>query len=150
MKTLIALSTFILLFKFTANAQTSIGAVEAELRRLDIAAAKAILEKDEKGIARYFTKNSVTNNPRNNLTRGTDGIIDAVRSSLINYHSFTRELESIQVLGNTAITMGNETVVMKGADGGAGNAIRRRYTNVWMKSGKTWQIVARHANVICN
>ena len=69
----------------SVNAQSSNPTVEAELRRLDIAAAKAIQEKDEKGIARYFTKNSVTNNPRNGLTRGTDGIIDAVRTPVGRY-----------------------------------------------------------------
>ena len=130
--------------------QTTTRTAETELRALDLAAAKAVLEKDEKAIARYFTKDSVTNNPRNGLTRGSDGIIDAVRTNLVNYHSFTRALESVQVIGNTAVTMGNETVVMKGPDGGAGRTVERRYTNIWMKRGKTWQIVARHANVICN
>lgn len=124
--------------------------LENEIRALDLAAARAVLEKDEKLIARYFTADSVTNNPRNGLTRGSAGVIDAARSNLINYHSFERGIESMQVLGNTVIVMGNETVVMKGADGGPGITVRRRYTNVWMKKAGKWQIVARHANIICN
>jgi ketosteroid isomerase-like protein len=136
-------------FGATVYSQSANKTAEAELRVLDVAAAKAVLEKDEKAIARYFTKESVTNNPRNGLTRGSDGVIEAVRTNLVNYHSFTRALESVQVIGTTAVTMGNETVVMKGPDGGAGRTVQRRYTNVWMKRGKTWQIVARHANVIC-
>ena len=143
------LLSVLICFFSAAYSQADTKNVETELRELDVAAAKAVLEKDEKAIARYFTKDSVTNNPRNELTRGSDGIIDAARTNVINYHSFTRELESVQVLGNTAVTMGKEKVVMKGPDGGAGRAIERRYTNVWMKKGKTWQIVARHANVIC-
>jgi ketosteroid isomerase-like protein len=123
--------------------------VEAELRRLDLAAAKAVLEKDEKAIARYFTKDSVTNNPRNTLTIGSDGVIQAASANLIDYQSFERVIESIQVLGNTVVIMGNETVVMNGNGGNAGETIRRRYTNIWMKTGLGWRIVARHANVIC-
>ena len=143
-----AVVSFFFLLVGLTGAQTP-QTVEAELRRLDLAAAKAILEKDEKAIARYFTEDSVTNNPRNDLTRGSAGVIDAARTNVIDYHSFERAIESIQVLGNTAVIMGNETVVMKGAGGAAGQTIRRRYTNIWMKTGKHWQIVARHANVIC-
>jgi hypothetical protein len=46
--------------------------------------------------------------------------------------------------------MGNETVVFKNREGGPGDTIRRRYTNVWMKTRKNWQIVARHASIICH
>jgi len=136
----------------TGSAQTgrsSTKNIEAELRQLDLAAAKAVLEKDEKGIARYFTPGSVTNNPRNSLTIGSEGIIQAARSNIIDYKAFERVIESIQVLQNTVVIMGHETVVMNGNGGNAGETIRRRYTNVWMKNGNSWQIVARHANVIC-
>lgn len=129
--------------------RSSVKNVEAELRRLDLAAAKAVLEKDEKAITRYFTKDSVTNNPRNGLTIGSDGIIQAARANVIDYRSFERVIESIQVLGNTVVIMGHETVVMNGNGGNAGETIRRRYTNVWMKTNSGWRIVARHANVIC-
>ena len=108
----------------SVSAQTgrsSVKNVEAELRRLDLAAAKAVLEKDEKAITRYFTKDSVTNNPRNGLTIGSDGIIQAARANVIDYRSFERVIESIQVLGNTVVIMGHETVVM---NGNGGNAVK--------------------------
>ena len=123
--------------------------LEAILRKLDLEAASAIQEKDEARIARFFTKGSVTNNPRNGLTLGSSGVIEAARAGVINYRSLDRKIESVQILGNTAILMGNETVVMMGKDNGSGETIRRRYTNVWMKTGRDWQIVARHANIIC-
>jgi ketosteroid isomerase-like protein len=151
---IIRLILFITVFGFpaAASAQTARSSsknVEAELRQLDLAAAKAVLEKDEKAIARYFTKDSVTNNPRNALTIGSDGVIKAARANLIDYQSFERVIESIQLLGNTVVIMGNETVVMNGNGGNAGETIRRRYTNIWMKTGAGWRIVARHANIIC-
>lgn len=123
--------------------------LESKIRRLDLDAAKAIQAKDEKAIARFFDKDSVTNNPRNGLTRGSLGVIRAARSNLIDYHSFERNIESVQLLGFTVVVMGNETVVFRGIDGVPGEIVRRRYSNIWMKRGRNWVIVARHANVIC-
>ncbi|MGD9561587.1 MAG: nuclear transport factor 2 family protein [Pyrinomonadaceae bacterium] len=122
---------------------------EVEIQRLDNEAAKAILDKDEKLIKRYFTDNSVTNNPRSGLTFGSKGIIEASRSNLINYYSFERVIESVRVYGDTAVTMGRETVVTKDVGGGPGDTIRRRYTNIWKRTGRSWQIISRHANIIC-
>lgn len=141
----------ILLTSFALNSfgQTT-SSIENEIRRLDLAAARAILNKDEKLIARYFTPDSITNNPRNTQTRGSQGVIEAARTNLIDYLSFDRAIESVQVLGKTVIVMGSETIVMKSPTGEAGETIHRRYTNVWMKTGRQWRIVARHASIICS
>jgi len=121
---------------------------EKEIRRLDMEAAKAILDKDEKAIERYFANDAATNNPRGGLTFGSRGVIELVRAGVIDYHSFDRNVENVQVHGDTAVVMGNETVKMNAKNGSPGDAIRRRYTNVWMKRGANWVIVARHASVI--
>jgi hypothetical protein len=123
--------------------------LEQTIRNLDLEAAKAILEHDERAINRLFAANSVTNNPRNGLTRGSSGVIDAAKTGLVEYYKFERVVESVQIIGNTAITMGQETIVMKNQMNGPGARYDRRYTNVWMRTGRTWQIVARHASNIC-
>ena len=146
---IISVMLFSILIVGQTKSQPVKSKLEATLRKLDLEAALAIQEKDEPRIARFFTKESVTNNPRNGLTLGSAGVIEAARSGVINYHSLDRKIESVQILGNTAILMGSETVVMKASDNGPGESIRRRYTNIWMKTGKNWQIVARHANIIC-
>ena len=129
----------------SVNAQSSSDAsLKDSLRELDLKAGEAILKRDEKEIERYFTADSVTNNPRNGLTHGSGGVMETARTGLIDYKSFERNAESIQILGTTAILMGSETVVWNN-----GETVRRRYTNVWMKRGGHWKIVARHANVIC-
>lgn len=123
--------------------------VEQTIRSLDLEAAKAVLNHDEKAIVRYFAPNSVTNNPRNGLTKGSAGVIEAAKTGLIEYYKFERVVESVQVIGNTAITMGQETITAKNQMNGPGATYNRRYTNVWMRTGRAWQIVARHASVIC-
>ena len=135
-----------------SSAQTApepMGKIEKEIRELDQQAAKAILQKDEKLITRFFTKDSIVNNPRNNQTFGSAGIIDAAKTAIIDYYSFDRKIDSVQIYNDTAIAMGHETVVLKDRTGAAGETIQRRYTNVWMKTGRNWQIVARHASIIC-
>ena len=62
-------------------------AVEAQIRRLDLAAAKAILNKDEKLIVRFFTADSVINNPRNSLTLGV-GITPAANGNRFGGSAF--------------------------------------------------------------
>jgi ketosteroid isomerase-like protein len=140
------------LLAFTVCAQKKTvqnAGLEQTIRKLDIEAAKAVLDRDEKAIARYFAVNSVTNNSRNALTVGSAGVIEAAKSGIIDYSKFERVVESVQVLGNTVVTMGQETITMKNQLGKPGTEYRRRYTNVWMRSGGNWQIVARHASVIC-
>ena len=141
------------LITLSANAQKRTAAprtsLEQTIRNLDLEAAKAVLNHDEKGIARYFAANSVTNNPRNGLTRGSTGVIDAAKTGLIEYYKFERVVESVQIIGNTAVTMGQETIIMKNQMNGPGTQYNRRYTNIWMRTGRTWQIVARHASNIC-
>ena len=145
----LAIGLFLLLVPGLTYSQELQSKTVQEIRKLDQAAAKAVLEKDENAIARFFSKDSVTNNPRSGLTLGSAGVIGAGRSGIIDYYSFDRNIESVQIYGKTAIVMGNEVVVTKNHDGGPANTIRRRYTNVWRKIGKNWQIVARHANIIC-
>ena len=150
----IALSVIIcFLLVLSADAQkkqVQNAGVEQIIRKLDVEAAKAILDHDEKGIARYFAVNSVINNPRNGLTLGSAGLIETTKTGATDYYKFERVVESVQVIGNTAISMGQEAITMKNQLGGAGTIYLRRYTNVWMRSGTTWQIVARHSNSICN
>jgi len=44
---------------------------------------------------------------------------------------------------------GDDYPLAQGDMDGPGATYNRRYTNVWMRTGRTWQIVARHASVIC-
>jgi uncharacterized protein (TIGR02246 family) len=123
--------------------------LEQQIRELDAASAKAILEKDDAGVDRLFAKDAVVNNPRGGLTYGASGVKELFRNGLINYASFERVVESVQIRGSTVIVMGNEAFAMKEKDGKAGPTIHRRFTNVWIKRSGKWQLTARHASIIC-
>lgn len=120
--------------------------VEGTVRRLDLAEADAVLRADFTAVEKLWATDMTVNNPFNQVVRSSMG---RVRTGAVTYTSFVRNIESVQVHGDTAITMGNEVVVPSGKSPGAGTTIRRRYTNVWMKRGGEWLLTARHANVVC-
>jgi hypothetical protein len=49
-----------------------------------------------------------------------------------------------------AVTMGNEEVVFNGNVPKAGQTIKRRFTNIWIKQSGIWLLSLRHANNICS
>ena len=119
-------------------------AIEQEIRRLDLAHADAVLRGDLAAMDKLWTKDFKVNNPFNEIDKA-----DRIRTGAVTYSSFVREPESVLIHGDTVIVMGRETVVPKGESPGAGQTINRRYTNIWMKREGRWQLVARHASVIC-
>ena len=125
---------------------SSVGDIEATVRRLDLAEADAVLRGDFAAVEKLWAEDMTVNNPFNQVVRANSG---RVRTGVVTYSSFVRNAESIQVHGDTVVVMGNEIVMPSGKSAGAGTTIRRRYTNVWMKRDGAWLLTARHANVIC-
>jgi ketosteroid isomerase-like protein len=120
--------------------------VDETIRRLDLAEANAVLLGDFDTVDKLWAQDMTVNNPFNQVVKSSGG---RVRTGAVTYSSFVRNIESIQVHGDTAIAMGNEVVMPSGQSVGAGTTIRRRYTNIWMKRDGQWLLTARHANVIC-
>ncbi len=120
--------------------------VEVTIRRLDLAEASAVLRADFDAVSKLWALDMTVNNPFNQVVKASSG---RVRTGAVTYSSFERNIESVQIHGDTAITMGNEVVVPSGESVGAGTTIRRRYTNIWMKRDDQWLLTARHANILC-
>ncbi|MDO1451896.1 nuclear transport factor 2 family protein [Rhodocytophaga aerolata] len=134
------------LFASQVNAQDE--NVEATIRGLEKAEARAVVENDTLTLYKLWDKEYVVNSPDNAVTRAGKSVADRpvlkrTRSSLI------RQVESILIQGNVVLSMGNETVTPTGDQTKAGQTLRRRYTNVWMKKEGNWKLIARHANIIC-
>ena len=108
-----------------------------------------MLRGDVAALEKLWAEDFTVNNPQNQISRGRKEVLERIRSGLLKYSSFVREIESVGVYGDTVIVMGLEVVTPTGNNPGAGQALRRRYTNVWMKRKGNWLLTARHANVIC-
>jgi len=123
-------------------------AVIAEIKRLEQVEVQAVLAKDRATLAKLWDKNLVVNNPSNLIVVSKEDQTDRPVMQVARM-GFAREVERVTVRGDFAISMGNETVVPGGDRPAAGRTVKRRYTNIWMKSDGAWRLIARHANVIC-
>jgi ketosteroid isomerase-like protein len=147
----LCLAAFLLLcpaLVLAQNSKKSKDSLEQTIRKLDLAQADAILRKDFQALDELCAKDFTVNNPRGEISRGSEAVKDLIRTGVINYASFAREIEALLIHGDTVIVMGRETLVPNENSPQAGQTVRRRYTNVWMKRNGKWLLTARHASVI--
>lgn len=124
--------------------------LEQKIRRLDLAHADAILRRDVEALNKLLAEEVTTNHPTNKVVNEREGIFDLIRNGTINYSSFVREPETFLFYKNMVVVMGHETLTPTGNAPGAGQTIRRRYTNLWMKNKGKWLLTVRHAHIICS
>ena len=124
-------------------------ALEQQIRKLEIEETNAVLRSDVTALEKLWAEDFTVNNPNNQISRGRKEVLDRVRSGLIKYSSFSREIEQVSFYDNMVIVMGLEVVTPIGNAPRAGQTVRRRFTNIWMKRKGNWLLAVRHANVIC-
>jgi len=71
-----------------------------------------------------------------------------LRTGKIDYTSFQRIIEKITVADNVAIAMGHEVTTPQQRTANAGKTVIRRYTDVWVRQGGVWHLMARQATTI--
>lgn len=149
----ILLAIFVFIFAAVLASGQSIkrnDALEQEIKRLDLAHADAILRRDVNALSKLIAEDAVTNHPTNKIVNEREGIFELIRNGTINYSSFVREPETFLFYKNMVVVMGRETIMPTGSAPGAGQTLRRRYTNIWMKRNGKWLLSVRHANIICS
>ena len=124
-------------------------ALEQEIRKLDAAESEAVLRSDLTALDKIWAENFTVNNPGNRISKGRAEVVKQVRAGFIKYSSFVREIETIIFHGNTVVVLGLETVTPTGNAPGAGQIMRRRFTNIWIKKKGKWLLTARQASIIC-
>ena len=149
------MTKFIFLIAFTiatvtTNAQDN-SKTDAEIRRLEKIVVSAILNADTNTLKQVWAPEFLVNNPRNDISANRDSVLLTQKAGMINYSSFERIIERMQFQKNMVITMGYEIFVSRNDIPGAkaGQAYKRRFTNIWMKKNGKWQQIARHASIIC-
>jgi len=123
--------------------------IEKEIRNLEETEHKAMLKQDAAILQKIWATDLIVNTPVNRITLSSKELMELVNAGVFVFSSFTREIERIFIKGDVVFTMGNETVVPAGNNPKAGQTIKRRYTNIWMKENGVWRLSARHANIIC-
>jgi len=126
---------------------------EQQVRALDNEERLAALKRDIPALERLWSDHLSVNAPNNQVVAGKHAVLDTfVRSGVINFAIFERQIEFIRVDGPFVFIMGLETVrpLSDAPSAGlvAGLTIRRRFTNIWKNEDGTWRLFVRHANVI--
>ena len=155
MKLQIGFATLLLAVACTSTGTNLATRVSDEqlVRSLDDRERIAALNRDVPALESLWSEQFTVNAPNNRVVSGRRANLDTfVRSGIINFASFERAIEFVRVDGNFATIMGLETVISisdaPSAGLVAGQAVRRRFTNIWKKEGDTWRLYWRHANVI--
>lgn len=120
---------------------------EGEIRRLNAEEPEAFLHKDPKTLARLWSDDFVVTNPLNKFVNKQQ-VLGMVESGFLVITAYDRQIEYLQLYGDTAMVAESETVVWGGKMPNAGKTEHLRFTGVWMKQGGHWQQVARHANIV--
>ena len=124
---------------------------EAEIRKLEQTGATAILNGDTNTLKQIWAPEFLVNTPGNQVTGSRDSIFLLQKAGTLDYSTYDKVIERMQFQENLVITMGHETVVPKHNTRilKAGEAYKRRFTNIWMKKNGKWQLIARQASIIC-
>ena len=141
------LLAFIVMDSQAQNTRT----IETEIRRLEQEVVKGILNADSILLKNVWDTGFMVNTPRNVIARNRAAVLEVQKLGMIDYSSFERIVEEIRIENNTVITMGYEIFVSRTDIPGAraGQAVKRRFTNIWMKKKGRWLQIARHASIIC-
>lgn len=147
-------STLFCIFIFTINiccAQDH-KEIEATINALEQKGVKGILASDSNMLKPLWAPEFMVNTPRNNIAENRSAVFKIQQAGMIDYRSYEKEIEKMQIHDNIVVTMGSETYVPNvDLPGGvkAGETVKRRFTNVWMKQNGQWLQIARHASIIC-
>jgi ketosteroid isomerase-like protein len=119
---------------------------EAEVLAIEARDADAVLAGDLESLARLWGTDFVVTNPFGEVL-GRDEVFARIRAGKIRFASFRREIESVRVMGDVAVTVGRE--MLQGADGSVfppGEKRELRITQVWRRTQGVWRLAVRHAS----
>lgn len=121
---------------------------EDMIRQFEERERQAVLQQDLPALKLLWSEELIVNNPQNQISTNRDDVLMLVKRGLIRYAVFERRIESVRFHTDIAIVMGAETIEPIGDAPHAGGIVERRFTNIWRRQDATWQMIARHANVI--
>jgi len=135
----------------SAQSSNSLKQLEAEVRRLEAEQVAYLMDGKVADMRKHWAADFTVNNPFNVVQDAATG---PIQTGVLTYTKFERNIEKILLHDSVIVVMGNELVVPKTAPKGTSHdthqPITRRFTNVWMRKGGEWLMIARHANDVCS
>jgi len=116
---------------------------QKDIATLEAENCRAFVARDFEQLERLWSDDLMVNSPINRV-HDKKRVLELLRAGIISHASLECQAETMMQQGRFVIVMGAE--VLTNSPGGP--EVRRRYTNIWGAAGDSWQLVARHANVI--
>jgi ketosteroid isomerase-like protein len=119
---------------------------EIEIRRLEKHWTELLDKGDTNSLLMIWSKDYVVNNPNGKIVTPKE-IVALMKSGHI-FPAVERIIEKITFNQNIAIVMGKELQQPGNLTTNHEEWIPRRFTNVWIRNGKSWQLIARQSSEI--
>lgn len=119
---------------------------EVEIRRLEKHWTELLDKGDTTSLLKIWSKEYVVNNPNGKIV--TPKEIVAIMKSGHVFPNVERIIEKITFNQDIAIVMGKELQQPANMTTNKEEWIPRRFTNVWIRSEKGWQLTARQSSQI--
>jgi hypothetical protein len=135
---------FFILFQNPSFAQKN---ADAEIRNLEELEGQSWVKKDTTTLFRLFSPELVVNTPLNQSATLQD-IKRLTNLGKIDIGYSKKMIEKITFINDMAVVMGQDIVKPRGGMKDAGKTVTRSYTDVWIKTRNTWQLIIRQATII--
>ncbi|WP_165356308.1 nuclear transport factor 2 family protein [Sphingosinicella sp. BN140058] len=106
---------------------------------------KAIASHDVEGVKSVWAEDFVVNAPNNEVLH-RDQVIAAIEGDFLNYKDFQKHIRFVGEKPEITIVMGYDTMVPLNGPG-AGQHVKRPFTDIWAKRAGTWMLIARQATI---
>ncbi|MGB3146093.1 MAG: nuclear transport factor 2 family protein [Maribacter sp.] len=120
---------------------------EQKIRELEKHWTELLDQGNTDALLKIWTEDYVVNNPKGKIVAPTE-IVTLMKSGHV-FPKVERIIEKITFNGNMAIVMGKELQQPANMTPDQKDWIPRRFTNVWVKNKKEWQLAARQSAQIC-
>lgn len=119
---------------------------EIEIRRLEKHWTELLDKGDTNALLKIWSKDYVVNNPNGKIVTPKE-IVALMKSGHV-FPAVERIIEKITFNQNIAIVMGKELQQPGSLTTNQEEWIPRRFTNVWIRKGKSWQLIARQSSQV--
>ena len=119
---------------------------EQEIRRLEKHWTELLDNGDTTSLLKIWSKDYVVNNPNGEIV--TPKKIVTLMKSGHKFPKVERIIEKITFNQNIAIVMGKELQQTANMSTNQEEWIPRRFTNVWIRSENSWQLIARQSSEV--
>lgn len=127
------------------QADKSVLQTENEVLKVEQARDQALQQRDVALLDRIYSDQLVFVNTRGQLFTKAQRLAD-LGAGKVEYFSYNQEGYAYHVYGNTVVMTGQTSSVVKFQ--GRVNKIPRQFTNIYVKTGGQWRLVAHQATPI--